>query len=31
MTFNFERESVKGDVEYADSLQVNPVNGVIKP
>ena len=29
--FAFDRDSVKGDPEYADSLSVFPMNGVIKP
>lgn len=31
MSFNFERESVKGSAEYVDSLSVSPMSGVIKP
>jgi len=30
-TFNFDRESVKGDPEYGDSLMVTPMSGVISP
>lgn len=31
MSFNFERESVKGELDYADSLSVSPMSGVIPP
>lgn len=30
ISFNFDKESVKGDPEYADSLSVFPLNGTIK-
>jgi len=29
MSFNFERSSVRGNVEYADSLMVSPMSGII--
>jgi hydrocephalus-inducing protein len=29
--FSFSKESVKGDIEYADSLVVNPMSGIINP
>ena len=31
ISFNFEKESIKGDVDYANSLQVHPITGTIKP
>ena len=31
IAFSFEKESIKGESEYGDSLQVNPISGVIKP
>ena len=31
ISFAFEKESIKGESEYGDSLQVNPMSGVIKP
>lgn len=27
--FSFTKESIKGDIEYADSLIVNPMSGII--
>lgn len=30
-TFNFERESVRGSPDYADSLAVAPMSGVVPP
>ena len=29
--FSFIKESIKGDLEYSDSLNLNPMNGVLKP
>jgi len=29
MSFNFERSSVRGSIEYADSLIVSPMSGII--
>lgn len=31
MSFTFEKESIRGESDYADSLSVNPMSGVIKP
>lgn len=31
MTFYFEKTSVKGSIEYADSLSCHPMSGVIAP
>jgi len=31
IAFAFERDSIKGENDYGDSLQVIPMSGVIKP
>lgn len=29
LTFNFDRESIRGEIEYSNSLTVEPVSGVV--
>jgi hydrocephalus-inducing protein len=31
ISFNFDRESIKGEGEYANSLHVHPTSGTIRP
>lgn len=31
IAFQFERDSVRGDPEYGDSLHVAPMSGVVRP
>lgn len=29
--FSFSKDSIKGDIDYADSLSITPMNGVVRP
>ena len=31
ISFSFNKDSVKGEAEYGDSLKVNPMSGVVRP
>jgi hydrocephalus-inducing protein len=31
ISFSFNKDSVKGEAEYGDSLKVNPMSGLVRP
>ena len=31
IAFSFEKDSIKGDPEYSDSLHITPLSGIINP
>ena len=31
ISFSFDKESVKGEAEYGESLKVHPISGIVRP